>query len=313
MSDFRVVVLGSGAAVPTPERGTTSVCVLFRQHTFLVDAGEGVQLALRKARVRFHGISGVFITHLHGDHVLGLPGLLSSLSLLGRTRALHVWGPAGLEAWVQATVATTRTHLGYPVEFQVWPEEAGVCWESEDFRISAFPVRHRIPCWGIRFDERPRPQRLRKEVVRSGALSVEAMRALKSGETVLDSEGRTVRPEEALLPPEVPRSFVYASDTLPCDAVKEHGRGAGLLFHDATFADTLRKRAKETGHSTARQAAEVAAEAQVRSLLLGHISARYPGRADVLVEEACSVFPECTVACDGMMWEVPRGHSVDKF
>ena len=313
MSDFRVVVLGSGAAVPTPERGTTSVCVSFRQYTFLVDVGEGVQLALRKARVRFHGITGVYITHMHGDHVLGLPGLLSSLSLLGRTRALQVCGPPGLEAWIQATVATTRTHLGFALEFHVWSEESGVCWESADFRISSFPVRHRIPCWGIRFDERPRPQRLNKEVVKEGGLSIEALRSLKSGKSALNAEGRTVKPEEVLLPPELPRSFVYASDTLPCDAVREKGRGAGLLFHDATFAEAMRKRAKETGHSTARQAAEVAAAAEVGSLLLGHISARYPGRGEALLAEARSVFAASEVAYDGLTVEVPRGHSVDKF
>ena len=313
MSDFRVVVLGSGAAVPTPERGTTSVCVLFRQHAFLVDAGEGVQLALRKARIRFHGITGVFITHLHGDHVLGLPGLLSSLSLLGRTRELHVWGPTGLQAWVQATIATTRTHLSFPVAFHVFHEEPGLCWESSDFQATAFPVRHRIPCWGVRFDERPRPPRLNKEVVNTGALSIEALRALKSGEIVQDITGGTVRPEDALLPPDVSRSFVYASDTLPCAGVIASSRGAGLLFHDSTFADGMRIRAKETGHSTAKQAAEIAKEAGVGTLMLGHVSARYAQRSDELHEEARSVFPECIVARDGLVVEVPRGHSVEKF
>jgi ribonuclease Z len=154
---------------------------------------------------------------------------------------------------------------------------------------------------------------LNKAVVNTGLLSIEALRALKSGVTVQDITGGTVRPEDALLPPDVPRSFVYDSDTLPCAGVVASSRGAGLLFHDSTFADGMRKRAKETGHSTAMQAAEIAKEAGVGTLMLGHISARYAHRSDELHEEARSVFSECIVARDGLVVEVPRGHSVEKF
>ncbi len=312
--DFKVVVLGSGAAVPTLDRGTTSLCVVYRQYSFLLDAGEGVQIALRKAKIRFHGLTGVCISHMHGDHVLGLPGLLSSLSMLGRTRALDVWGPPGLEAWLQATLAATRTHLGYPLLVHVWTEGAAACWSSANLTFSSFPVRHRVPCWGVRFDEVPRQRKLNKAVLSQLTLDIEALRDLKAGRTVTAADGTPVDPEAVLLPAVATRSFVYTADTLPCDAVVQAARGADLLFHDATFAEGMRKRAKETGHSTGVQAAEVAREAGVGRLVLGHISARYAGRASELIAEASAVFPATEVAVDGGILELPpRGYEVDKF
>lgn len=296
-----MVVLGSGAAVPTLDRSTTSLCVQYRQHSFLLDAGEGVQLALRRAHIRFHGLTGVCISHLHGDHVFGLPGLLSSLAMLGRTRPLDIWGPPGLEAWLQATLATTRSFIAFPLQVHVWPETPEPCWASEHVAFSAFPVRHRVPCWGVRFEEVPRPQKLNKAVLAAHPLELSALRALKAGEAVRAADGTWITPEHALLPEERVRSFVYTADTVPCDAVIEAARGADLLFHDATFADALRKRAKETGHSTAVQAAEVAKEAGVKKLLLGHISARYVGKAELLRTEAEAIFANVTTAEDGQV------------
>ena len=311
--EFKVVVLGSGAAVPTLDRGTTSLCLVHKQHTFLLDAGEGVQIALRKAKIRFHGLTGVCISHLHGDHVLGLPGLLSSLAMLGRTRPLELWGPPGLESWLQATWATTRTHVNFPVHVHVWPESPAICWESAELTLRAFPVRHRIPCWGVRFDERARPRKLNKAAIAGIGLEIEALRQLKAGHPARAEDGTLVHPEEVLLPAAIPRSFAYTGDTLPCDAVVEGARGADLLFHDATFGGNLHKRAKETGHSTAGQAAEVATRAQVGCLVLSHLSARYTRHATELLEEARRVFPHTEVAEDGRVFHVHRLETVDKF
>lgn len=297
-----MVVLGSGAAVPTLDRGTTSLCVQYRQHSFLLDAGEGVQLALRRAHVRFHGLTGVCISHMHGDHVFGLPGLLSSLAMLGRTQALEVWGPPGLEAWLHATLAATRSHLAFPLHVHVWSETPASCWSSAHLGFSSFPVRHRVPCWGVRFEELPRPRKLNKSFLAEHPMDLDAIRALKSGQPACALDGSWIQPEQALLPAERLRSFVYTADTLPCEATVAAARGADVLFHDATFQDDLRRRAKETGHSTANQAATVARDSGVRTLVLGHISARYAGSSDRLQAEAAAVFPNTVVARDGAVF-----------
>ena len=300
---FDVVFLGTGAAVPVPTRGTTSQFVDIHSHTYLIDAGEGVQLALRKTRRRFQKLRGVFISHMHGDHVLGLPGLLSTMSLLGRKDALDVWGPPGLEEWMSATWKAIEAHMTFEVRFKTWSgSEPLILLESEKYRLTAIPVKHRIPCCGLKVEEHSLPWKLDGKKAGEARLPYHIRQSLKRGEPV-EFEGQVLDPSEWCTSPPAARSYVYSADTRPCASLLQAAQGASVLYHDATFNAADQKRAKSTYHSTTVEAARLASQAGVGTLLLGHISLRYRD-LDSLKREALQGHPRVEVAQDGMVWRV---------
>ena len=186
--NFEVVFLGTGAAVPVPSRGTTSQFVDIHGHTYLVDAGEGVQLALRKNKRKFQKLKGVFISHMHGDHVLGLPGLLSTMSLLGRREPLPVWGPDALGPWLDATWQAVQAHMSYEVEFKPWGDGVEVLEEGERHRLVCAPAKHRIPTRALRIEEHSLPWKLDGAKAKSAGMPFHVRQALKRGESVLWNE-----------------------------------------------------------------------------------------------------------------------------
>jgi len=297
--NFEVVFLGTGAAVPSKTRGTTSQFVDIHGHTYLIDAGEGVQMAMRREGLRFQKLKGIFISHMHGDHVLGLPGLLSTMSLLGRRSPLNVWGPPVLESWLGETWRMIGAHHTFDILHHAWSPKDVVCLEMGNrHRLVSFPVKHRVDCCGLRIEEHSLPWTLQKGHPLFASLTHEERRRLKSGEAI-SRGGSALQPDMCCDPPPKARAYVYSADTRPSQRVKDQAEGAEVLYHDATFETSDAARAESTYHSTAAEAGRLASQAKVGTLVLGHISQRYKS-TDALLAEARSYHGHVLVAEDGM-------------
>lgn len=292
-----IVPLGTASAIPAHGRHL-SACVLRREgRALLFDCGEGTQYQLRRAGLRRSRIEAVFITHLHGDHLFGLPGLLTSFALLGRTAPLTIVGPADLAGVLHVLPGLRRDWLPFAVHHVGLEEgfEHAVVYETDDFTVEARPLAHRVFTAGFRFETKPRPGRVDAARARALGLTGPQIGALVRGETVTAGAGRVVEPAEIQGPARPGVAFAYCLDTAPCDGARKLAEGADLVLHDATFGEELRDRAEETGHATARQAAEVARAAGAKRLLLTHFSARYE-TPEPLVAEARRVFENTDAA-----------------
>ena len=293
-----IVPLGTASAIPTRERHLAATALWRKGRLLLFDCGEGTQMRLLQSGLNRARLDAVFVTHHHGDHFYGLMGIISTLALLDRKDPLVVVGPEGTEEAVQAMPGLANDGLPYEVKYRELAEgfEARTVYETDELTVTARPVEHRVFCMGFRFEEKPRPGHLDAEKARAlGAAEYEHLRALKRGEQVALENGTTIAPEEVVGPERPGVSFAYIMDTRPCEAGHRLAEGADLLYHEATFGAAQAKRARETGHATAREAATLAREAGVERLLVGHFSARYDTPA-ALVEQAQDVFPNTAAA-----------------
>jgi ribonuclease Z len=302
--DLYVTLVGTAASVPTAARGTAATLIARGGERWLVDCGEGTQRQLLRSGLGLVDLDLLLITHLHGDHYLGLPGLLKTYGLRGRERPLRVVGPRGLGRLL-GTLKPIVGRLPFALEVDERDERhPGVVWNGEGCRVESFPTRHTVPSLGFALVEDPRP----------GAFDIAAARArglepgplygrLQRGEPVVRPDGTVVRPAEVLGPPRAGRRVVVSGDTEPCPGTLEISRGAELLVHEATFLDVERDRARETRHNTAREAAALAREADVGLLVLTHLSTRHAPRE--LREEAESEFSRVLVPRDFDQIEVP--------
>lgn len=301
---FDVVPLGVGSAVPTASRHLSGTLARREGRSVLFDCGEGTQLQLVRGHLTRGQLDAVCVTHLHGDHLFGLPGLLMTLALLERDTPLTVVGPAGI-----AGIASLPgvADLPYPVTFRELTDEDGVVvYEDEGVTIEARPLKHRVPCWGYRYQEHVRPGTIDGEAARAaGVTEGWQFDALKQGETVALADGTELPPDGLVGPPRPGAAFAYVLDTVPCDGGRALAHEADLLIHEATFTEAHAERARAVAHSTARQAAEVARDAGARRLLLTHFSARYADTGG-LVAEARSVFPASEAAEELRRYEVRR-------
>jgi len=297
MDQIRIVFLGTSAGMPSRSRNVASVAVVMDGRVLLFDCGEGTQQQLMHAeQVRSGGIEAIFITHLHGDHLFGLPGLLSSLGLGGRRDPLTVYGPHGLAAYLKAI-----PYFGIAYELTVIEIEAGEVRRGNGYRVHAAPVVHHAPCFAYRVDEDERPGKFDADKARAlGVPPGPLFGALQRGE---DVDG--VRSADVVGPSRPGRSVVYCTDTRPCESAVTLARGANVLIHESTYDATLSAEAKARDHSTAAEAATVAREAEVERLILTHISPRYES-SDTLVEEARAIFPSTEAASDFAAFEIPR-------
>lgn len=287
-----IIPLGTSSATPTKQRALSGTALLRAGRILLFDCGEGTQFRLMDAGLSRSRIDAIFITHLHGDHFFGLPGLLTSLSLHRRKDPLTIVAPQGLGAILQAIPGLANHELSFPVEFKEFDLDFGRmrALDAPEFTVEARPLEHRIDTAGYRFEERPKPGNLDVEKARAlGVTDYRHFQQLKSGVDVELPDGTTVRSDDVVSPQRPGATFAYIFDTRPCDAAVQLARDAHLVYHDATFAVGDHSRAVRTGHSTGREAAEVALEAGAHELLLGHFSARYRD-TDELVEEARRVF-----------------------
>lgn len=297
--DFSVTILGSGSATPTLYRNPTAQLINISEQYFLIDCAEGTQLQLRKYKLKFNKIDHIFISHLHGDHYLGLVGLISSFHLLGRERELHIYSPEGLEAIVRMQLEASQTFLRYKLIFHaVDTTESEVIFENKLLTVTTIPLRHRIACAGYLFREATKERKLIKECIKEYAIPLAAMPKLKRGEDVTLEDGSVLKSEEVTKAAPLAKSYAFCSDTKFSYDIAKLVQGVNLLYHEATFLEALAARAKTTHHSTAKQAATVAKVAEVGKLLIGHFSARYT-RSEEHVKEAKEVFENVVAVNDG--------------
>ncbi|WP_448520011.1 ribonuclease Z [Rhodoflexus sp.] len=299
---FNVTILGSSSAVPGWGRGLPAQVVNFNEQLYLIDCGEGTQMQIQKFGIKASRIRHILISHLHGDHYLGLVGLLSSMSLQGRTQPINLYAPRELAEILTVQFRCTGIILHFPLNFYPLDmEKPSVIIDNEVITVSTLPLVHGLPVVGFLFREKAKPRNLIKEKLPAN-LPFGHLQALKRGEDVV-WRGETLAADDYTQPPKPPRSYAYCSDTLYHPPVIEWAKGVNLLYHEATFADDMEARAIETTHSTARQAATIAQKAAVGQLLLGHFSTRYR-EVDILLSEAREVFPNTLAAADGAVFEV---------
>ena len=301
---LRVIFLGTAGSVPTPKRSLPAILIQRKGEQLMFDCGEGVQRQMMKAKTGFHKKMKVFVSHMHGDHVLGLPGLLQTMALLDRERKLEVYGPSGINRFIEAIKETVQFVLTFPVEIHEI-EGAGVVCEEEEYAIKAVWANHVIPSLAYALEEKPRPGKFYPEKAEVlGVPEGPLWSKLQHEHKVKMPDGRVVKPEEVVGLPRPGRKIVYTGDTRPFKGFVKFAAGADLLIHDATLDDELAEKAEEDGHSTPSQAAENARKAKVKQLILTHISARYDDTS-LLLEQARKIFKNTKVAEDFMKIEIP--------
>lgn len=296
MEKFELHILGCGSALPTTRHFPTSQIVNVRDKLFMIDCGEGAQLQFRKSHLKFSRLNHIFISHLHGDHCFGLLGLISTLNLLGRTAELHIHSPKGLETLLTPMLDFFNRQMTYKVlshEFDT--KEPMQIYEDRSLTVTTIPLRHRMPCCGFLFAEKRRPNHIIREMVDFYQVPVYELNRIKNGADYVTPEGKTVSNNLLTRPSAPSRSYAYCSDTIYLPSIVEQIKGVDLLFHEATFANEDAPRAKETFHTTAAQAAEIARKAEVKKLLIGHFSARYEDE-NILLQEASAIFPDTQLA-----------------
>jgi ribonuclease Z len=299
--DLDLVFLGTSGSVPTAQRAPSALLVRRGGERLLFDCGEGTQRQLLRSAVGLVELREVFVSHFHADHYLGLPGMLKTFALRGRELPLTIYGPPGLKE-LFASLRRIFGKLTYGLELvELAP---GDVLERDEYNLVTFPVAHGVQALGWALVEHPRPGRF--DVETADALGVPPgpeRGLLQAGESIQLPDGSTVTPDEVLGPPRPGRRVVLGGDTAPCPTVREAARGAEVLVHEATFLDEERDRARETAHSTALEAAELAREAEVGLLALTHLSNRYFGPE--VVREARTIFPETVVPKDFDVIDVP--------
>ncbi len=300
--------MGCGSAIPTLYRNATAQMVEYNGTLFLVDCAEGTQMLMRKYQMRFSSLHHIFISHLHGDHFYGLFGLLSSLSMLGKRGTLYIHCPKGLrEMLTGANSPLCLEDLGCSMEFlEHDPDKFSLIFENKNLEVYSFPLRHRVPTWGFLFREKIQQPNIRKEMISRYNLSIAEIVAIKNGGDLRLEDGTIVANSELTIPPRQPLSYAYVSDTtMLADTVPEYVRGATVLYHEATYDNSLAPRAVETFHSTAGQAAEIARRAGVGRLYIGHFSARY-NSVSLLENQAREIFPNTHACKDGMLIDITQ-------
>lgn len=296
--NFDLTILGSGSALPTSRRYSTAHALSVHERFFLIDCGEGVQVQLRNAKVKFSRLNHIFISHLHGDHTFGLFGLLSSFNLLGRKNDLHIFGPVDLKKVIDFYLDNFAEYLQYQIIFHAnTTRDFTLIHEDKHLEVYSFPLKHRVPAWGYLFKEKAKERRMRKEAILKYSLSVEDILKIKNGEDWVLDDGVVVPNSELTHQLTKPRSYAFCSDTGYYERIVKFVEGVDLLYHEATFATAERKIAKQTGHSTTQQAATIAKKAGVGKLIIGHYSNRYKDLSPLLIE-ARTVFPETYLAND---------------
>lgn len=301
---FSITILGSNSAVPAYGRNHSAQLLQIEGLHILIDCGEGTQLQLAKYKNRLQKISHIFISHLHGDHFLGLMGLLFSMNLNKRKQPLYLYSHPGLEEILTTQLKHSNTFLQFDIIFyQLNPDNSEVIFENDKLRIYAFPLNHRIACNGFRFQEKKKTLRINKEKLHED-IQLQYIAQLKQGKNIRNEGGEIIyNYRDYTLPPKRSRSYAYCSDTAYSPAIIPHIKDVDILYHEATFLSELKERAEQTFHSTAAQAAQLAKDANAGKLVIGHYSARYR-QLEPFLTEAIPVFAETYLAIEGETLEI---------
>ncbi len=301
---FEVTILGSSSATPIYNRNPTSQALNINDRLYLIDCGEGTQQQMLKFDVKASRIDHIFISHLHGDHYLGLVGLLSSMHLNGRIKPLKLYCPEQLKEIIDLQLKCSETTLQYPIEYKFTnPADVEVILENPDITVETIPLDHGIACTGFLFREKKRLRKLIREKIDAFNIPVEYYPALKKGVDYVAHDGRVYKNESLTLDSDAPKIYAYCSDTLYNERYFEQINNATLLYHEATFLNTMLERANDTRHTTALQAGEAALKTHAEKLLIGHFSARYK-TLNELLDEARSIFPATELAVEGKVFVI---------
>lgn len=301
---FEVTILGSSSATPIFNRNPTAQALNINERLYLIDCGEGTQQQMLRFDVKASRIDHIFISHLHGDHYLGLVGLLSSMHLNGRKKPLKLFGPAPLKEIIDLQFKYSDTNLQYEIEFKATDATtAEVILENQDLTVTTFPLDHRIPCTGFLFKQKKTLRKIIKEKVEALEIPINYYPLLKRGQNYVAPDGTVYANNELTVDSSTPKSYAYCSDTIYNQNYFQYIKGADTLYHEATFLHNMLDRAQQTFHTTAFQAGEIAAHNEIIKLLIGHFSARYRTLDDLLIE-AQSVFPDTNLAIEGKTFEI---------
>lgn len=303
MADFTLNILGCGSATPSPLRNPSAQVVDYRGRLMMIDCGEGAQATMRRMGLPFHRISHIFISHMHGDHCFGLPGLLSTLNLQDKGGKVVVVLPeGGVEIMKSITDYFCREN-SFEIEFQPVSGNGGLVLDLPSMTVEAFPLYHRVPAYGYLFREKPKQLHLRGDMMEFYNVPVAQRQNIKNGADFVKDNGDIVPNAWLTRPADPSLSYAYCSDTVYDRRVAEAVKGVDLLYHEATYDSSFAEKALARGHSTAAQAWKIAAQAGAKELIIGHFSKRYTS-TDLLVEEAAKEFPNVIAASDGMTVDI---------
>ncbi|GHT02726.1 ribonuclease Z [Bacteroidia bacterium] len=301
MERFEVNILGCGSALPTTKHFLSSQVVNLRDKLYMIDCGEGSQLQFRAMKLKFQRLNHIFISHLHGDHCFGLPGLISTLGLLGRTSDLHIYAQPDAPIVFQPLLDYFCKQLPYKVIFHPFhPARNELIFEDRTLKVSTIPLKHRVPSAGFLLEEKPKSPHIIREMIDFYQVPVSRIHAIKNGMDYITPEGEIIPHQRLTRPAEPAHRYAYCSDTAYYEKIIPIIEGVDVLYHEATFGEEDLARAKETFHSSARQAASIAKAANVKKLVLGHFSARYPDET-ILLNEAREIFPNTILANEKLL------------
>lgn len=301
---FSVTVIGSSSATPTKLRNPSAQIFNLDEHFSLIDCGEGTQMRLKKLKLSFRKIDNIFISHLHGDHYLGLPGLLFSMHLFGRTKQLDLFGPPLLKNILDYIFKASESVLLYNLVFHpLVSNKTDTIIANDKITVKSFPLLHRLPTWGFKFEETEKERKIKKDFILNNDFSIEQIKKIKNGDDYIDENGKVFLNSKITTPPVKGRTYAYCSDTAYYEKIIPEISNVDLLYHEATFMSALQKNATEKQHSTSVDAANIAKLANVSNLLLGHFSARYKDISP-LFNEAKEIFPNTFIAEDDKTYSI---------
>ena len=305
MEPFRVHILGCGSALPTTRHFSSMQVVECRGKFFMIDCGEGAQIQMRRSSLSFNKLGHIFISHLHGDHCFGVIGLVSTFGLMGRTGTLHIHAPQEFGPLLKSQLDLFFNYdIGYKVEFHaVDTTKHQVVFEDHSLQVESIPLRHRMPCCGYLFREKPTLPHIRPEMLDLYQIPVSQVNNIKAGAGWTTPDGEVIPHERLTSPADPPRAYAYCSDTIYMPELHQELTGVNTLYHESTYGNDKADNARKYFHSTAEQAAMVARDAHVQKLILGHYSARYEDE-NVLLNEAKAIFPNAVLSDEGAVIDV---------
>lgn len=300
---MKLHILGCYAATPRTLTNPTSQVLEIKNHMFLIDCGEGTQVQLRKNKIKFSRINHIFISHLHGDHFFGLPGLISTFRLLGRDKEMHIYGPKGIQEAITLLLKLGDSWTNYKLTFHILNSKSSeIVFEDEKVEVETIPLNHRVYTNGFLFKEKLGERKLNIGAVEKYDIDRSAFQNIKNGKDVHLDTGQTVSNSDLTFDPPKPKSYAYCSDTAFEPKIIPQITGADILYHEATFLDSEEHLSGKTKHATAKQAAKIAKLAKVGQLVLGHYSTRYKS-IDLFKQEAQTIFENVQLADDGKIFE----------
>lgn len=301
---FSVTILGSSSAIPTSNRFLTAHLVNHDERFFLIDCGEGTQIQLRRLKTKFSRINHIFISHLHGDHVFGLFGLISSMSMLGRKIPLHIYSNSKLEEILKSHFSFFNDDIKFPIVYHpIGSKNSELIYDDNKIEIITIPLKHRIPCVGFLFREKKKLRNIKKIAIEEYNLGIKDIIAIKKGEDFISDNGKIIPNNLITTSPPLSKSYAFCTDTKYNENIIPLISGVDILYHESTFLSSDIKLAKSTYHSTAAQAATIALKANVKQLVIGHFSSRYKHDKEYLTE-AKSIFENTIMAKEGLILNI---------